>query len=370
MSPTLFPRPSFILPHTPLSLRRPRATLCPLPIRRLRMSSVPSALPLSPSDVRTLRPLSTQTIVITGATGLIGRNLISRLRSSKASVHVFARDPPAARALFLDPSLPPVAVTRYDASAATLSPSALEALASADVVVNLAGEPVEDGRWTPQRKAQLWDSRVRGTEAIVSGLADRRSSAVLISASAVGFYGTSETATFDERDKHGDDFLARLAHAWEQAALQNVTRSRTVVFRIGVVLARGGGALEKMSLAFRYFLGGPPGTGSQWFSWVHIDDLVRMILYACVDDKWDGVYNATAPQPVTLGQFCRELGKALGRPSWLPVPGQAVRALFGNEAAELILKGQKVLPNRAKELGFVYRFKDIGSALRQLTKKV
>lgn len=375
-SPLSFVPLSFVLPHTPLPhtplahpLRRgrPRAPLC----RRhaYLITSTASTLPLSPSDVHTLRSLSTQTVVITGATGLIGRRLVSGLRCSRASVHVFARDPPAARSLFVDRSLPPVSVTRYDAAEGTLSASAARALRAADVVINLAGEPVEDGRWTPARKRALWDSRVCGTRAIAAALADPAARAVLINASAVGYYGTSETDTFDERNKQGGDFLARLAHAWEQAALENGPASRTVVLRMGVVLARGGGALDKMSMAFRYFLGGPPGSGAQWFSWVHIDDVVRLILHASVDDRWRGVYNATAPAPVTLGEFCTELGKALGRPSWLPVPKQAVRALLGNEAAELILKGQRVVSTRMQENGFVYRFKDVASALRDLTKK-
>lgn len=193
------------------------------------------------------------------------------------------------------------------------------------------------------------------------------SDAVFVSASAVGYYGTSETKSFTEECGPGTDFLATLASAWEDAALSNAANSRTVVLRMGVVLGNGGGALEKMSVAFKAFLGGPPGTGTQWFSWVHIDDVVRLILHACVDEKWSGVYNATAPQPVRLAAFCQELGRALGRPNWLPVPSRAVQALMGSEAAELILAGQQVLPRRTRANGFIYKYKDVGSALQHLT---
>lgn len=207
---------------------------------------------------------------------------------------------------------------------------------------------------------------MRGTQKLVHALTGTR--AVLVSASAVGYYGTSDTKLFKEDSRPGDDFLATLAGAWEEAALRNASNSRTVVLRLGVVLANGGGALQKMIAAFQAFLGGPPGGGKQWFSWVHIEDVCRLILHAAAEDKWDGVYNATAPQPVRLETFCMELGRALGRPSWLPVPKQAVRAVMGNEAAELILKGQHVVSGKVSQNGFVYRYKDVGSALHQLIR--
>lgn len=226
---------------------------------------------------------------------------------------------------------------------------------------------MDEGRWTSHRKQLLFQSRVCGTQKIVNALHETSSRAVFISASAVGYYGTCPSdVAFTEDAPAGSDFLARVAVAWEHAALKNCTHSRTVVFRMGVVLANGGGALQKMSAAFRAFLGGPPGGGRQWFSWVHIDDIVRLILYASVDEKWQGVYNATAPRPVRLAEFCELLGRELGRPNWLPVPSGAVRALMGSEAADLILAGQQVLPERVRKNGFVYMYKDVGSALRQL----
>jgi len=319
-------------------------------------------------DNRVIQSLSNRVVVITGGTGLIGRALVHTLRQANARVVVLARNPHKAKQLFAENGSSPPSVLKYSAETILVSENVVEALSAADVVVNLAGEPVDEGRWTTDRKKALWASRVNGTDKLVKTLRQQDSDAVFVSASAVGFYGPSETKTFTEESQPGTDFLATLAVAWEQAALANVSGSRTVVLRIGVVLGSGGGALEKMSAAFRAFLGGPPGGGSQWFSWVHIDDVVRLILHASVDEKWEGVYNCTSPQPVRLAQFCSELGRALGRPSWLPVPRQAVQALLGNEAAQLILAGQQVIPKRTRANGFIYRYKDVTSALQQLTK--
>lgn len=194
----------------------------------------------------------------------------------------------------------------------------------------------------------------------------RHSNAVLISASAVGYYGTSETRTFTESQGPGTDFLARLAAAWERAAMRNSSHSRTVVLRFGVVLGRGGGALPKMADVFRMYMGGAPGGGKQWFSWVHVDDVVRMVVSAAVGVEWKGVFNCVAPEPVRLGRFCEELGKALGRPNWVPVPGSVVRVIMGNGAAELVLKGQKVVGKRASGVGFRYMYTDVREALREL----
>lgn len=313
--------------------------------------------------------LANRKVVVTGGTGLIGRALVESLRKADSNVCLLARNPSKARSLFAGRKGPLLSVLRYDAAAPEpLTSAAYDAVTNADIVINLAGEPVEDGRWTAERKGVLFNSRVTGTRKIADALRAEGSETTLINASAVGYYGTSEEKTFTEEDGPGADFLATTAKAWEEAALRNSGNSRTVVFRIGVVLANGGGALEKMSAAFKAYLGGPPGGGTQWFSWVHIDDVVRLIISASIDPQWEGVYNANAPQPVRLAEFCKELGYALGRPSWLPVPRQAVQALLGNEAAELILAGQHVLPKRTRANGFVYRYKDVASALQQLTR--
>lgn len=327
---------------------------------------------LTQLDRQTLSTLSNKSVIVTGGTGLVGVPLIRILQDVGARVCVFARNPSKAYSLFstsTSNSSPrhKISVVGYDSETTEpLSQTILDKLASADVVINLAGEPIADGRWTAAKKTSIYDSRINGTTKLVSSLQASNSPAILVSASAVGYYGTSETAQYIESDSAGNDFLAKTALAWEEAALAYRSHSRAVVIRLGVVLARNGGALEKMSAAFRAFLGGPPGGGQQWFSWVHVDDAVRLLLTAAADERWDGVYNGTAPQPVRLKGFCRELGRVLERPSWLPVPKQAVQVLLGNEAAQLVLAGQQVMPKKARKLGFVFRYKDVGSALDQL----
>lgn len=357
-------RPRIQHSHAHLFPRRP-----PVVHKTYCMSTAPPSLASNNVDAPILKSLCKRDVVVTGATGFIGRQLVNTLRHADANVYVLSRDPRHAKQLFApDGSLPTPTIVQYDAATADLSADVESALATAHVVVNLAGEPVENGRWTTDRKRILCNSRINGTNKLVRHLGAQRSNAVFISASAVGYYGASNSKAFVEDSPPGTDFLAELAVAWEKAALINTQNSRTVVLRLGVVLGNGGGALEKMSTVFKAFLGGVPGGGEQWFSWVHIDDVVRLILHAAVDEKWQGVYNGTAPQPVRLSQFCSELGRALGRPNWLPVPRQAIQAIYGNEAAQLILAGQQVLPKRTRQNGFIYRYKDVASALQQLVR--
>jgi len=187
---------------------------------------------------------------------------------------------------------------------------------------------------------------------------------VFVSSSAVGFYGSSEVAEFDESSPSGGDFLADVCRKWEAAA-NEAQVDRVVIVRTGIVLAREGGALGKMLPVFQLFAGGPLGSGRQWFSWVHRDDLVGLMLEAVGNDKYQGVYNGTAPRPVRMGEMCDNLGRILGRPSWLPVPEFALQTLLG-EGAIVVLEGQKVLPKRAQENGFQFKYSDIASALRNI----
>ena len=243
------------------------------------------------------------------------------------------------------------------------------ALSGSRAVVNLAGEPIAN-RWDERVKGELLRSRVDATRAVVDAIASLPDSArpsVLVSSSAVGFYGVSESAEFDEASAPGDDFLGRLCVAWEaEAAKAEAFNVRVVTIRTGIVLARDGGALAKMLPVFQLFAGGPLGSGRQWFSWVHRDDLVSMLTSAVDDDAWRGAYNGTAPQPVRMGALCEALGRATGRPSWLPVPELALQTLLG-EGATVVLEGQKVLPRRAiDERGFAFRYEDVDAALRDL----
>lgn len=329
-----------------------------LRIFRQQTRCIPCASSALPSGIR---------IAVSGGTGFIGRALVARLLQEPVEVVVLARDPIAARRKLRGTR---ARVVAFDASSGPLEPSVASELEAADAVVNLAGEPVDQGRWTPSRKNVLWNSRVVGTAMLARAVAKSTSfNGVFITASAVGYYGTSETKVFQEDSPGGDDFLAKLAAAWENAAWRHTRSSsnvRTVVFRIGVVLGEDGGALKKMTAAFKAFLGGPPGGGRQWFSWVHRDDIVELILQAIADKAWVGTYNATAPHPVRLSTFCTELGRVLSRPNWLHVPGFAVQAAVGSEAADLILAGQHVQSSRTVENGFRFKYATVGESLEAI----
>jgi uncharacterized protein len=288
-------------------------------------------------------------VAIAGGTGFVGSAVVAKLRSLNHSVVVLTRDPQAAK-------------TKLGSDGIEFAPySELDsALSVCDGVINLAGEPIAESRWTPAVKQAILDSRIKTTEAIVAAINQANPKPrILVNASALGFYGTSETTTFDETSSAGNDFLAEVCQAWETAA-QAVT-VRLVTLRIGIVLGDGG-ALGKMLPPFRMFAGGPIGTGKQWFSWIHIDDLVNLIVAGLTDEQMQGTYNATAPNPVRMTDVCDAVGKALKRPSWLPVPAFALDLLLG-DGAKVVLEGQQVLPKRLVEQGFEYQYKEIGQAI-------
>lgn len=290
-------------------------------------------------------------IAITGATGFVGSRLVSRLSEQGHSITILSRRPDRAKQQF-----PQAKVIDYGGD------TWQSALNGCDAVVNLAGEPIAEKRWSPEQKQQILDSRSLTTQALAAAIAQASPRpAVLVNASAIGFYGTSETATFDESSASGDDFLAQVCREWEAAAAE--AQVRLVVLRLGIVVGPGG-AIAKMVPPFRAFAGGPIGSGSQWFSWVHYDDVVSLIIKAIETPSMSGIYNATAPNPVTMAQVCTALGEVIDRPSWLPVPGFALDLLLG-EGAKLVLEGQKVLPKRTIESGFEFAYPEIKGALKQ-----
>ncbi|PZD72067.1 Epimerase family protein [Acaryochloris thomasi RCC1774] len=302
-------------------------------------------------------------LAITGATGFVGQRLVECLQAEGHGVIVLARDVRRAGELFPRSEFPQVEAVAYTPKE---SGDWQAQISGCDGVVNLAGEPLFGERWTANNKQEIIASRKLGTEKIVEAIAkaDAKPS-VLINASAIGYYGTSETATFDETSASGDDFLAQVCQSWEAAA-QSVkdVGTRLVIVRIGIVLGKGG-ALERMLPPFQLFGGGPVGTGRQWFSWVHRDDLVSLIIKALTENQMAGVYNATAPQPVRMNEFCSTLGKVINRPSWLPVPGFALELLLG-EAAQVILTGQNVQPQNTQASGFRYQYPQVKQALTQI----
>jgi len=297
-------------------------------------------------------------VAITGATGFVGRRLVERLQEQGHQPLILTRNPAAAQRAF--PTLEIIAYTP------TESGSWQQAIAGCDAVVNLAGEPIAESRWTPKHKQEILNSRQLGTQKIVEAIAQANPKpAVLVNASAIGYYGTSETATFDETSPAGNDFLAEVCQAWEAEAKKVKNAGvRLVILRLGIVLGNGG-ALAKMIPPFKLFAGGPLGTGRQWFSWIHRDDLVNLILEALSRADIEGVLNATALNPVRMSELCQNLGKTLERPSWLPVPSFALEALLG-EGAKVVLEGQQVLPKRTTSYGFKYQYPTLKQALEEI----
>ena len=297
-------------------------------------------------------------VAITGATGFVGRRLVERLQEQGHQPLILTRNPAAAQRAF--PTLEIIAYTP------TESGSWQQAIAGCDAVVNLAGEPIAESRWTPKHKQEILNSRQLGTQKIVEAIAQANPKpAVLVNASAIGYYGTSETATFDETSPAGNDFLAEVCQAWEAEAKKvKDAEVRLVILRLGIVLGNGG-ALAKMIPPFKLFAGGPLGTGRQWFSWIHRDDLVNLILEALNRPDIEGVLNATALNPVRMSELCQNLGKTLERPSWLPVPSFALEALLG-EGAKVVLEGQQVLPKRTTSYGFEYQYPTLKQALEEI----
>jgi len=303
-------------------------------------------------------------IAITGATGFVGKKLVEKLAINHKIV-VLTRNVDKAKLIFpttLQSNLEFVGYT----------PKALgdwqNSLDGCDGVINLAGAPIAS-RWTPSYKKEILDSRELGTQTLVMGIKNcTHKPKFLINASAIGFYGTSETATYTEISPAGDDFLGEVCQKWEAEA-QKVTQEgvRLVIFRLGIVLGDGG-ALEKMIAPFKVFAGGPIGGGNQWFSWIHIDDLVDLILRAIEDSSIQGTFNATAPYPVTMNQLCETLGEVMNRPSWLPVPSFALELLLG-DGAKVVLEGQKVLPEKTlKEIEYNFQYPTVKPALEDIVK--
>ncbi|PNW55069.1 UNVERIFIED_CONTAM: TIGR01777 family protein [Euhalothece sp. KZN 001] len=303
-------------------------------------------------------------IAITGGTGFVGTRLIQKLSNSEHNLVVFTRD--KRERTFPKKAFPNVEIVEYNPLQAG---SWQNEIANSDAIVNLAGAGIADQPWTPERKQEILDSRLETTKYIVEAIkqADTKPQ-VLVNASAVGYYGTSETATFDETSGVGNDFLASVCQKWEATAkeIEN-TETRLVILRFGIVLGEGG-ALGKMLTPFRLFAGGPLGTGEQWFSWIHLDDLVNLIQETINSAAYQGVYNATAPNPVRMSELCETLGEVMQRPSWLPVPEFALKLLLG-EAAQAVLEGQNVIPKRTQEQGFTYQYPTLKPALANIVKQ-
>ncbi|WNZ44392.1 TIGR01777 family oxidoreductase [Leptolyngbya boryana CZ1] len=301
-------------------------------------------------------------VAVTGSTGFVGSRLVERLLAENHQVVAFTRNVSSAeRVLPKSENLEIVAYSPKEAG------DWQSKIAGCDGVVNLAGEPIAENRWTPELKKTLLESRTLTTQNVVNAIAQATPKpTVLVNASAIGFYGTSETASFDENSASGQDFLAEVCRAWEAEANKvKESGTRLVILRIGIVLENGG-ALGKMLAPFKMFAGGPIGSGKQWFSWIHREDLVSLIIRALTSGM-EGVYNATAPTPVKMAELTNTLGQVMNRPSWLPVPGFALEAMLG-DGAIVVLEGQQVLPKRTLESGFEYAYPTVKQALEAILK--
>ncbi len=305
--------------------------------------------------------------VISGGTGLIGSNLVGLLAGDDHEIIILSRSPTQA------PGFPQnVEIIPWDAETAA---GWTEALNGADVVINLAGESIAGqgffpSPWSESRKDSILQSRIKVGQALLAGIKEvKQKPRVFIQASAIGYYGTSKDATFTEDSPAGSDFLANTCRSWESSTrpVKEFGVSH-IITRLGMVLSSEGGAFPRLRLPFQLFLGGPFGDGEQWYSWIHIEDVCRAIIFLSKNPQAHGIYNLTAPQPVRNKAFAKALGKIMSRPSFIPVPGFLLRWAFG-DVSTVVLDGQRVLPQKLKSLGYSFQYPTLEMALRDLLNK-
>jgi uncharacterized protein len=300
-------------------------------------------------------------VLVTGATGLIGSTLCDALLARGDEVVGLTRDPDRAR-----PKNPTV---HWHAWQPTTERPPAEALADVDGIVNLIGEEINQ-RLTDQAKVRIRESRLAGTRNLLEGIESAPAApSVFIGQSAIGYYGDRGAKILDEEAQPGEGFTAEVPIDWEAAEREaEATVPRVVIFRTGLILSKQGGLLKQLLLPFKLGVGGPIAGGEQFMSWIHIDDEIGLILWALDNDQVKGIVNATSPNPVTNREFSKALGRALHRPAFVPVPKFAVGALRGGELADAVAGGARVLPRRALDLGYEFRYPDLdealGSALR------
>jgi uncharacterized protein (TIGR01777 family) len=296
-------------------------------------------------------------VAITGATGFIGRALCRELAQRGHQIVALTRDLQRARSV-----LPGAEAIEWSGSQAAVLPPV-------EAVVNLAGETVA-GRWTPEKKQRIRDSRVEGTRRLVEAICRaEQEPAALVSASAVGYYGERGEEILTEKSAPGSGFLADVCREWEaEAARAETAGTRVTCLRLGIVLDRDGGALEQMLLPFRLGIGGPLGSGRQWMPWIHRADVIGLMLFALETASLSGALNVSAPEPVRNRDFGRTLGKVLHRPALLPAPGFALRLLLGEFASE-VLGSRRVVPERAQALGYTFQYPQLEPALRAILEQ-
>ncbi len=304
-------------------------------------------------------------VIVTGATGFIGKALCLRLESEGYKVVALSRNPEKGQRLFG----PKFSVAKWDDANAS---EWMQYADGAYAIVNLAGENIGSGRWTRRRKQAILQSRLDAGKAVVEAVESASvKPRVVVQASAVGFYGSRGNDSIDESFSPGEGFLTAVAEEWEEST--HAVESfgvRRIIIRSGVVLGAEGGALLRLLKPFRLFAGGPLGSGRQWFSWIHIEDEVNAILFLLKREELKGVFNLSAPHPLPQKDLARLLGKILRRPSWFPTPGFMLRAILGEMADEMLLVSQRVAPKRLLEAGYRFLYPEAEHALKDIVGKL
>ncbi len=302
-------------------------------------------------------------IIVAGGSGLIGSALLKELVLQKHSIVLLSRNPERTR---IHGS---IQVVRWDS--ATVGEWA-NVIDGADAIINLAGESIAGRRWTSTQKRKIFSSRIDSTRAIVAAIGQsKRKPSVLMNASAVGYYGNVPDDVVEEDHQKGNGFLSNVCEQWEKEALRvRELGVRVVLLRTGIVLDKNGGALHKLLLPFQLFVGGPLGSGKQWFPWIHLQDEVSAILYALQNEQTAGPLNLSAPEPVRMAEFCKMLGKILHRPSWLPVPEILLSLILGEMAKPLLFDGQQAIPKRLVDAGFKFQFPTLESAILDILEPI
>jgi uncharacterized protein (TIGR01777 family) len=301
-------------------------------------------------------------IVLAGGTGLIGKNLIKRLVEEGHMVNVLSRTRPETGA----ETHGQIQYIQWDGENVG---EWIEKLNGAEVVINLAGEPIAGKRWSTGQKEKILSSRIAPTRTLVKAIEQiNPQPGLLINASAVGYYGNVDEGEVTESHTPGKGFLADTCLRWErEAAKASDLGVRVVSLRISLVLSQEGGALPRLMMPYRFFAGGYLGSGRQWMPWIHIDDLIGIMMFVIANPELNGPLNAVSPEPITMKEFAKVLGKVTGKPAWLPVPSIALKLILG-EMAGMLLEGQKAVPRKLLENGFSFKFERLEEALSDLLK--
>ena len=300
-------------------------------------------------------------IVVTGATGLVGKQLVHALTIRNNQVYVVSRSPERIKTI-----LPKAAgAVSWDDE-----DELIRQIELCDSVVHLSGENVMSQKWSDEHKKNIFESRIKTTQRLVDIISNTPSRPEsFICASAIGYYGLGRSGEFTEDSPPGNDFLAEVTKSWEVEAAKVIpAKVRHVSLRIGIVLSTEGGALERMITPFKFFIGGPLGSGSQWFPWIHIKDLAELFVFAINGEHVKGAINAVAPEAINMKDFCKNLGRVMRRPSLFHVPSAVLKIMYG-EAADVILSGNKIIPQKTLETGYKFMFENSLDALNDLLKK-